>query len=247
MTTLVCLSLTAVTASALTAMIGFGGGVILVVVMLVFMPPVVALPMHGAVALVANSARLVLFRRHISWRLWWRFVLLLGPGAAAGLWLFQGLSEEGIKTLIGVFVLTTLLMRQSRFFSNYQFPEWSFIPLGFFIGVLAMTVGAIGILFSAFLIRDELNKEAINGTLASFAAMGHLVKIVGFALVGFSFTEHWPIFLAMAPAVILGTMLGRWVHGHFSDRVFLLVFKTVLTLLALRLILWEGLLKAFWS
>ena len=197
-------------------------------------------------ALVANSARLVLFRRHISWRLWWRFVLLLGPGTAAGLWLFQGLSEEAIKTLIGVFVLTTLLMRQTRFLRNYQFPEWSFILLGFFIGVLAMTVGAIGILFSAFLIRDELNKEAMNGTLASFAAMGHLVKIVGFGLVGFPFTEHWPIFLVMAPAVILGTIMGRWVHGHFSDRVFLVVFKTVLTLLALRLILWEGILQALW-
>lgn len=51
------LGLTGLLTSMLTAMIGFGGGTILIGVLLLFMSPAVAIPFHGWVQRVANGWR----------------------------------------------------------------------------------------------------------------------------------------------------------------------------------------------
>ena len=44
----------------------------------------------------------------------------------------------------------------------------------------------------------------------------------------------------MWTAVVVGTWLGSRLLEHVDERVFTLLFKGVLTAVALRLVLWEG-------
>ena len=228
--------------SALTAVIGAGGGTVLLALMLQVMPPAAAIPVHGVVQLASNTARTWLFRRSLAWPLIWRFALLLPFGVILGLWLFQHMPKELVQVLIGCFVIFTLFLRQLGRFAPKEFPLWAFVPLGFVTGALNMIVGVIGPVLGALVIRKELSKEAIVGTLGFFGVLGNLLKIAGFVFAGFSLVEYGPALLVMVPAAMLGAAAGKRVLGYVSELLFLRVFQLMLLGLAAKLILYDGLI-----
>lgn len=235
------LSLVAVCTSAMSAVAGSGGGTILIAILLQFMDPVAAIPVHGVVQLVANSWRTWLFRRHLAWHLIWRFATLIPAGVAVGVLLFRGMSKEAVQVLIGCVILVTLFSRRIGRFRGRDLPLWAFFPLGFFVGVMNIIVGVVMTVIGVLIIRKELSKEDYVGTLGFCAVLTNFSKVVGFTFVGFSIVEYGPAILAMVPAVMLGTWLGKYVLGYLSERVFMIVFQTMLAALALKLILWDSL------
>ncbi len=242
---LILLPLVGFAQACFTALVGFGGGAILMAALLMFMGPAEALPFHGMVQLCGNFTRFYLLWRHIAWHLVWRYALLIAPGGVLGMWVFQGLSERGIQVLIGSSILAMLILRELRFFRGRELPPWGFIPLGFVVGVLSVTVGVVAMFAGVFMIRKDLSNESINVTLGLFGALGHVVKIVAFGLVGFDFGKAMPSLLVMMPAVVLGTLLGRKLMDYVSERYFLLLFKATMVALCLKLVLWEGLI-VYW-
>jgi uncharacterized membrane protein YfcA len=90
-----------------------------------------------------------------------------------------------------------------------EFPLWAFVPLGFVTGVFNMVVGVIAPVLGVLVIRKDLAKEQVVGTLGFFGLVGNFFKIAGFTLVGFSFAEHWAAIVCMVPAAVFGAWLGR--------------------------------------
>jgi uncharacterized membrane protein YfcA len=239
------LGLMAFFTSAMTSVVGSGGGTILIAILLQFMPPVAAIPVHGVVQLASNVWRTWLFRRHMAWRLIWRFALLVPAGIAVGLWLFQGMSKETVQILIGCFIIVTLFTRQIGRLRDKDLPLWAFVPMGFIVGVLNMIVGVVAPVIGVLMIRKELSKESYVGTLGFFGLLTNLFKLVGFTLVGFSFVEYGPAMLAMVPAVLLGTSFGKHLLGRLSERLFMILFKIILVALALKLIVWDSAIRVW--
>jgi uncharacterized membrane protein YfcA len=226
-------------------MIGFGGGTILIGVLLLFLPPAAVIPLHGMVQLFSNSWRVFLFRRHIGWHLVWRFILLMPFGIVVGLWFFQGLSKEAIQIFIGLVVLFSLFTRRLKRFRDSDLPLGAFVPLGFVVGILNMMVGVVAPLMGVLVVRKELNKEQVIGTLGFFAMAGHILKVGAFGLVGFRFQDHLPALAVLIPGVMLGGVVGKWMLGRFNERFFMVAFQGLLVLLSFKLIVVEGLLKLF--
>jgi uncharacterized membrane protein YfcA len=229
----------------MTAVAALGGGAIMIATLLMFMPPAVAIPMQGMIQLVGAGSRIGLLHRHIAWPIVWRVVLPLPVGAALGLWLFQGLPQHTIELLIGLFVLLTLFSRRLKFFRERDMPLWGFIPLGFAIGALSVTVAVVAMFTGPFMLRKDLNKQAINVTMAAIAALGHLTKIIGFSAIGFRPQDHWAPFIVMVPTVILGTFLGERVLQRMSEQIFLWIFRVTLVGLAGKLVVWDALVQPY--
>lgn len=237
------LSAAALCTSAMTSVVGSGGGTILIAILLQFMPPAAAIPVHGAVQFVSNAWRTWLFRRDLAWHLIWRFALLVPAGIAVGLWLFQGMSKETVQILIGCFIIVTLFTRRIGRLRGKDLPLWAFAPMGFVVGVLNMIVGVVAPVVGVLIIRKELTKESYVGTLGFYGVLTNLFKLIGFVLVGFSFAAYGPAILAMVPSVLVGTWLGKHVLGRISERLFMIVFKTALIALALKLIVWDSAMR----
>ena len=102
-------------------------------------------------------------------------------------------------------------------------------------------VGVIAPILGVLIIRRDLSKEAMVGTLGFFGFLGNLLKIAGFTLIGFSFAEFGPLMACMIPAAIIGTRVGRAVLSKMDDTYFLIAFRIVLLLLAIKLIAVDGL------
>ena len=102
---LAILGTAALLTSALTAVAGLGGGIILLTLLLLYFEPVVALPLHGAIQLVSNALRTVIQRRFVEWPIVTRFALLLIPAGLIGLRVVTALPAEVVRAAIGVFAL----------------------------------------------------------------------------------------------------------------------------------------------
>jgi uncharacterized membrane protein YfcA len=229
--------------SALTAVVGAGGGTALIAIMLQVMPPVAAIPVHGAVQLASNIWRVILLRDRLVWPIIWRFALLMPAGVGLGLALFQGLPTEAVQMLIGFFVLLSLFTRQMKRFHDRDLPLWAFVPVGFVTGALNMVVGVIAPILGVLVIRRDLTKEQVVGTLGVFGVVGNLLKVAGFTMVGFSFAAYGSTILWMIPAALVGTTVGQVALGRMEERHFLPIFRLVLAALALKLIVWDGLAR----
>jgi len=229
--------------SALTTATGVGGGAILFALMLQFMPPLVAIPVHGAVQAFANGWRIWLLREHSVWPVVVRFGLPMPFGVAIGLWLFQELPTATVQILIGCFILMSVFSHSLKFLRHRDLPLWAFSPLGFVVGALNVVVGVVVPLLSAFLIRGDMTRQNIVVTISLFSFIGHVLKVIGFSLIGFSFAEYWVAVVAMIPSIVIGTLLGRHLLGRVSETFFRQLLRVVLALLALKLIVWDSILK----
>ena len=241
---LLILTAAAFATSILSAIIGMAGGIVLLSVMLLFLDPLVAIPLHGTVQLVSNGSRTWIQRRHVEHGIALRYALLLLPMGVVGLAIAQSLSPPVARTMIGVFVLIATWAPGLLLVGAH--PERSdrnrrFLILGGVVGVLNPTVGATGPLIAPFFLNLGLARQAIIGTKAACQALGHLAKIAIFGVAGFAFLPFAAPLALLSVAVIAGTWTGSRILGHVSEEWFTILYRTVLTLIALRLVAAEGL------
>ena len=238
--TLLTITSTAFVTSTLTALIGAGGGTALLLVMLWFVPAASVVPVHGCIQLASNTARVVLFRRHMHWPVIIRFVIPMPAGVYVGLQLYGMLDQSALQLVIAGFVLLSLLVCVPGAVAGRAFPAWAYLPAGFLIGGANMLVGVLAPVLGAILRFERLDKERTVGTLGFFGFAGNVFKTAGFVLVGFSFADYLPMIACASLATILGNLLGRRLLGGISSAGFAAAFRIMLGLLALKLV-WDAL------
>lgn len=91
--------------AVLSAVVGMAGGITLLAAMLLWLPPLVVIPLHGVIQLASNGSRTWFQRRHARFDILWRYALLLLPGGVAGMAVARSLPEEGLRAAIAGFVL----------------------------------------------------------------------------------------------------------------------------------------------
>lgn len=234
----------ALAASMLSAIVGMAGGIILLSVMLLFLDPLVAIPLHGVIQLVSNGSRTFIQREHVRWSIIGSYGVLLLPMSIVGLHIARALSPPVARLVIGVFVLVATWMPALLFMGTHPertTPRRRFLLLGGVIGAVNPTVGATGPLIAPFFLNLGLSRQSIIGTKAASQALGHLAKIAVFGFAGFAYPEYALLLTLLCVMVVAGTWIGSHLLEYVSELWFTRLFKTALTLIALRLVIWEGL------
>jgi uncharacterized membrane protein YfcA len=228
--------------AVLSGVLGMAGGIALLGVLLVYLPPLVAIPLHGVIQLASNGSRVIVQRRHarFDWIVW--YTLPLVPAGLAGLQLARQLPEAAIEGAIGAVVLaaTWLPKRGDAAAASARRPRTRFFALGTVSGFANVLLGAIGPMIDPFFLGLGLSRQALVGTKAACQAIGHAVKIGLFGAAGFAFAEHAPLLALGSLSAIAGTWVGSRLLDRMSEASFLWLYRTVLTGLALRL-LWKAL------
>ena len=230
--------------SVLSAIVGMAGGITLLAIMLLFLEPLVAIPLHGIVQLVSNSSRTVAQWGHVQWGVVWRYALPLLPMGWLGLLLAEQIPPDAARALIGLFVLVATWRPQWLLIGTHPEdtdPKRRFLGLGAVVGVVNMTVGATGPLIAPFFLNLGWTRFALIGTKAACQTMGHVAKVVVFGLAGFAFGPWWVLLVLLSVCVVFGTALGSRLLGKVSERAFVLLYRGVLTAIALLLLVRYGL------
>ena len=225
--------------AAVSALLGMAGGILLLAVMLLFLEPQVAIPIHAVVQLTSNSSRVVVHRRRIRLDLLLPFLLLLLPAGWLTVSLVQHAPDDALRLGIGCFVLLATWRRRWLLlgFDPERLPVGPrFALVGLGAGALGPLVGATGPFIAPFFLGIGLNRFELIGTKAACQAAGHLAKMFLFGLAGFGFLGYAPLVGAMALGSIAGTALGTRFLDKLDDKRFTQLYKATLTLVALRLV-----------
>ena len=225
--------------SILSAVVGMAGGITLLGVMLLFLDPLDAIPLHGIVQLVSNGSRTWVQREHVVRPIVIRYAIPLLPAAALGLLFARGLDPVVLKTAIGVFVLVATWRSQWLLIGLHPErvdPKRRFAVLGAIAGFLNMTVGATGPFIAPFFLDLGLTRFQLIGTKAACQLLGHVSKVLVFGLGGFAFGAEAGLIGLLCACVVVGTWAGSRMLHLVDERQFTLLYRAVLTLVALRLV-----------
>lgn len=220
--------------AALSAVIGMAGGIILLAIMLLFLPVELVIPVHAAAQLISNGTRVLVYLRHVQWKVW---ALFSGPaviGILAGRQLFAAIDPEHLRYILGIFILIATYLPKPK--GGEAWPLWPFSIAGAIAGTIGMIVGAMGPIIAPFFLHAKLLKEKLIATKAVCQATVHVLKLIAFGTLGFSFTEHSWLIGALGAAVIVGTYVGKRTLQHISERTFVILVKIALTAIALKLL-----------
>ena len=219
--------------SMLTAVLGIGGGVLLISLMPGLLPAAAVVPVHGVVQLASNVSRALFALEHVEWRLFGAYVAGAAAGAAVGARFVVALPEGVLPLLLGAFIL---FVTWTPGLKTVRVPG-RFFTTGAIQTFVSLFVGAAGPLVSPMLLREGLTRDRIVATHAVMMSALHALKLAAFAALGFAFGPYLPLLAGMVVSATLGSWAGTRLRAHVPEERFRFLFKGLLTLLALRLIL----------
>ena len=174
--------------------------------------------------IVGDLVAFATYRRHAQWRHVWRMLPWAALGVVVGALVMGRMDEHMTRITLGVIVvgLSALhLVRRARpAVAEDDHPAW-FAPLiGVLAGFTTIVSNAAGPLMVIYLLAMRLPKMEYMGTGAAFFLMLNLFKLPFMIGLGLVTSDSLMLNLVLAPAVIAGTVLGRWLLGRINQRLF---------------------------
>lgn len=218
-------------ASFVNAAFATGGVYILLFASSSVLPLSAAVPLQSAFAAASLFARVAFFWAHIDWRIVRMFFVGCLLGVAIGTWTFAALPEQAIALLLGMVLLLLIWM-----------PRLPALPMKrpfIFVGVIHSYLGSlfgVGGVLQPLLLRTDLRKMQLTGTLAAAMLSLDVLKAVGYSSIGFDYLEYLPHIIGATAAGFAGTWVGKRMTHHVSETLFRRVFRILVSIVALRFI-----------
>ncbi|MGQ8364431.1 TSUP family transporter [Glaciecola sp. 1036] len=232
-TTLVLILASCIT-SFVTASLGIGGGLLLIILMANVLPIGALIPVHGLVQFGSNANRMMLTHRHLDKGIFAYFVFGAILAAVISIFVIVQLPANVIQISIAVFVLLLTWGVKPK---KRELPNSLQILTGFITTFLSMFLGATGPLVASVLHAQRTDKHAIVATFAACMSMQHGLKIFTFGFIGFIFTDWLGLIALMIISGFIGTWIGLKALNKIPAEKFAIIFKILITLLAIRLLI----------
>ena len=220
--------------STIAAIVGLGGGMMLITILPSFLPINALIPVHGLTQMTSNLSRAVFGYKDVQYEVIPKFLLgsFLGIGIFASILNF--ISLEYVPLFIGVYILLSLWSEKfNEKIKRYE----SYFLAGFFQTGLSIIVGATGPLSMTLLLKDYKNKDKVVATSAALMSLSHILKVFVFMYFGFVFFDYIGIIIAMVIGAIAGSWVGTKLRNIIDGKKFTIILKVLLTTLAIKVII----------
>lgn len=225
-------------AATLSAVAGFGGGVVLLPVFVLVFGPRDAVAVLTVTQLVSNSSRVWFNRAAVDRRLVGWFAVGAVPAAVVGALLLSS-SPVGVLTrFIGVFLLVMVVWRRLRPDAT-RIGDRGFVVVGAASGFGSALVGSVGPLVAPFFLARGLSRGRYIGTEASSAVVMHVTKLVVFGAVTLLTWRTGLVGLALAPATAAGAWAGTKIVHRLPTDAFVVLVELGLVASGV-LLVWSG-------
>ncbi len=207
-----------------SAICGGGASLILVPVLNLLLPASVV-PFSLTIGTFTSSAsRIIVFNKHISWKIFVWFVPFSLPAVLLGAWLLKLINPLYLELFVALFLIANLpevfRNRKQQQKEEKPYPIFILAIVGFFAGFISGITGAIGLLFNRFYLRYGLTKEEIVATRAANEIFLHCIKLVIYILLGlYSQNALW-LGITIAVASIISSYTVKHILPFLSEFVF---------------------------
>lgn len=233
--TLGLLLLVCVISAFISAVTGGAGGILMFAALNVAIPLRILVPIHGAVQLLNNLARVVYVRDHIRWDMCIPFFIGCTLGSVA---MTLGLSKLDWQQLPLVLLAGLIFY---TVFKPKRLPEIRLKPFGFFwvgiaTGTLGILAGAVDPLLGAFFVRKDLTPKEIVANKSVMQAWCHALKVPAFIYLGFAFSDHLGLILLLTVAAVIGTRIGVTLLHRIDSEMFFKLMRIALLVAGARIV-----------
>ncbi|MBL7880274.1 MAG: sulfite exporter TauE/SafE family protein [Chryseobacterium gambrini] len=208
----------------LSAICGGGASLILIPILNLLLPSSVV-PFSLTIGTFTSSvSRIAVFKKHISWKIFFWFVPFSIPAVLLGAYLITYVNPNYLQLLVALFLIANL----PQFFKSKRaeeteekpYPEYVLAIVGFFAGFVSGITGAIGLLFNRFYLKFGLKKEEIVATRAANEVFLHLIKLIIYIALGLYSDKALWLGLTIAVATIISSYTVKYILPYLSEHVF---------------------------
>ncbi|MGI3224595.1 sulfite exporter TauE/SafE family protein [Streptomyces sp. GTA36] len=221
--TLLAASAAAFALALVSAVAGFGGGVLLLPVFTALFGLRVAIPVLTLAQIASNASnasRTVLNRRDLQWPLIGRFALGAIPLAVGGALLLAHVPLAPLKRLLGAFLIAVVIWRRRN--PHPKPPsDATFTAVGAISGLGSALLGSVGPMTAPFFLARGLTHGAYIGTEAAGALTLHLTKTAAYGAGDLLSVRVLLLGAALTPATLAGAWAGKRIVQRISDRLFI--------------------------
>ncbi len=203
---------------------GIGGlGMLAVVIFANLMPAKAASGVVLPMLVLADVVAVLSYRRHAQWSYLWKLFPWTAAGVVAGYFAMGRIDDRQASLMIGVIVLGLLglhLWRRRRGGAEAMQGAWFAPVVGILAGFTTLVANAAGPLMAIYLLAMRLPKMEYMGTGAVYFMLMNLFKVPFMMQLDLVNATSLTFNLWLAPAVLAGALLGRWVLVRIDQRLF---------------------------
>ena len=213
-------------AAAISGSAGFGGALLLLPLLVLFVGPAQAVPLLTVAQLIGNISRAGFGFSEINWKPVGLFLLAAIPFAVLGAYSFIQLPKEIVTRVIGLTIFVFVLL---KYFDIFEFRKSTLLLLtgGGVVGFVSGLVGSAGPLSAAIFFSLGLPPVAYIASEAVTALSIHGVKIMIYQSFISLDQAFWVLALTMGAAMVLGT----WTAKKFIEKIPKTTFQTFVGIL----------------
>lgn len=223
--------------SMLTAVLGFGGGMVLLALLLLVVDPLVAIPLHAAIQVVSNGTRTIIRRQDVDWSITLPASLLLLPAGALAIPLVVRAPEALLQALIAITVIAATWVPERTGTTLPAPSRLGWVGIGGLMGALNVVVGATGPLQAPLYRAATATRVAFVGTFAATQVAGHAAKIALFGVAGFAPTRYAGAAAVGIVGVVAGTHIGSRLLDRMPEERFRSLYLVAITAVSLYLLI----------
>jgi uncharacterized membrane protein YfcA len=164
------------------------------------------------------------YRSHAQWRHVWRLLPWAGAGVVIGYFALGRMNEPQARFAIGSIVVglaVLYIVRRMRPGGDQEEHAPWFAPvIGILAGFTTLVANAAGPLTVIYMLAMRLPKMKYMGTTAVFFLLLNLFKLPFMVGLGLITRQSLAVSIVLAPAVLAGTWLGKWLLGWINQRAF---------------------------
>ncbi|MEM1059865.1 MAG: sulfite exporter TauE/SafE family protein [Verrucomicrobiota bacterium] len=222
---------------------GLGGfALITVVIMAEIMPPKQSVGVVLLLYVIGDAYSVRAFGRHAQWKYVWSLLPPLLVGAVIGALLLDVIPPGLFKRVLGLVVLSMVVLQLLRYRCEALFERLArsrryVQATGVAGGVCTMLANAAGPLLQMYFLTVRLEKFTFIGTMAVLFCLLNLCKLplgLGVGILGWNTVF---LVLLLAPAVVLGVILGKALISFIPQQVFEWLVLAFAALTALHLMM----------
>lgn len=225
---LIILFIAGIFAFIISTISGGGGALILVPFLNFLIGTTKTAPVINLGTFIGRPARLVLFWKHINWKVFWYYVPAAIVGAWIAGWFFTSIEASWLQILVGIFLISTVFQyRFGKKERSFTVKLWFFIPLGFLVSLLGTIIGALGPILNPFYLNLGLDKEELIATKTVNSFFLGIAQIGSYTFFGLLYRELWIYGIALGLGAVIGNIIGK----NFLSKMKSSTFRKLLILL----------------
>lgn len=230
-TNIFLISFASLITSAITAVTGMGGGLLLIAILPSLLPPNAVIPIHGVAQLSSNLSRFVLDIKDTCIKPVALFSIGSLFGAYFGASLLSKINLNLLPLFISVFILFIIWLPISEFLKRIP---GKYLSIGVIQTALSLYVGATGPISASVLISDGYNSNQVIVSNAAINTVINTIKSIVFFMLGFSFSEYYIHIFSMIICAVIGSFLGSKIRKSFDEKIVKMTLKIIISLFCLK-------------